>query len=175
MKLFLAERASPATATAVLHGPQPAACLAWQVDPRINHQPTHLLPLVATADVELLLEVQPVALPDDHVLGEADQFVDGAPVIEDEGKGLITEKTTVSSKLTLVLSAFNKCAKQTDLNIKTLSITSQNITITGDTSGRQKTTIFFNQLRESGLAVDRPNFTTKGNRDGFNITVTPKQ
>lgn len=95
--------------------------------------------------------------------------------LEDEGKGLITEKTTVSSKLTLVLSAFNKCAAKTDLNIKTLSITSQNITITGDTSGRQKTTIFFDQLRKSGLAVDRPNFTTKGNRDGFNISVKPKQ
>ena len=95
--------------------------------------------------------------------------------LEDEKKGLITNETSISSKLTLVLSAFKKCAAQTDLNIKRLSITSQNITISGDTSGRQKTTVFFNQLRKSGLAVDRPNYTISGSRDGFNINVMPKK
>ncbi len=95
--------------------------------------------------------------------------------LEDERKGLITDETSILSKLTLVLSAFNKCAAQTDLNIKMLSITSQNITITGDTSGRNKSITFFDQLKESGLAVDRPNFNIKGGRDGFSITVTPKK
>jgi hypothetical protein len=93
--------------------------------------------------------------------------------LEDEKKGLITNETSVSSKLTLVLSAISQCAAKTDLNIKRLSINSQNISISGDTSSRQKTTIFFNQLRESGLQVDRPNYTLSGNRDGFNITVKP--
>ncbi len=95
--------------------------------------------------------------------------------LEDERKGLITDETSILSKLTLVLSAFNKCAAQTDLNIKMLSITSQNITITGDTSGRQKSITFFDQLRKSGLTVDRPNYDLKGGRDGFSITVTPKK
>jgi cell division protein FtsL len=91
--------------------------------------------------------------------------------IEAQTKGLDTDQTSILSKLTLVLSAFNKCAAQTDLNIKMLSITSQNITITGDTSGRQKSIMFFDQLKESGLAVDRPNYDLKGGRDGFSITV----
>lgn len=95
--------------------------------------------------------------------------------IEAQTKGIDTDQTSISSKLTLVLLAFNKCADQTDLNIKMLSITSQNITITGDTSGRQKSIMFFDQLKESGLAVDRPNFNIKGGRDGFSITVTPKK
>jgi len=93
--------------------------------------------------------------------------------IEAQTKGLDTDQTSILSKLTLVLLAFNKCADQTDLNIKMLSITSQNITITGDTSGRQKSITFFDQLRKSGLDVDRPNYEIKGDRDGFSITVTP--
>ncbi len=96
--------------------------------------------------------------------------------IEAQKKGLgDTDQTSILSKLTLVLFAFNKCAAQTDLNIKMLSITGQNITITGDTSGRQKSITFFDQLRKSGLSVDRPNYDLKGNRDGFSITVTPKK
>ena len=95
--------------------------------------------------------------------------------IEAQKKGLDTDQTSMMSKLTLVLTAFNKCANQTDLNIKRLSITSQNITITGDTSGRQQTTFYFKTLRENGLAVMSPNYELKGNRDGFSITVTPKQ
>jgi hypothetical protein len=93
--------------------------------------------------------------------------------LEDEKKGLITDETSISSKLTLVLSAFSQCAAKTDLNIKRLSITNQNISFSGDTANRQKTTVFINQLRESGLAVDRQNITTSGNRDTFNITVKP--
>ncbi len=93
--------------------------------------------------------------------------------IEAQTKGIDTDQTSLLSKMTLVLSAFNNCADQTDLNIKMLSITSQNITITGDTSGRQKSITFFDQLRKSGLAVDRPNYEIKGDRDGFSITVKP--
>lgn len=95
--------------------------------------------------------------------------------IEAQTKGIDTDQTSILSKLTLVLSAFNKCADQTDLNIKMLTINNQNITITGDTSGRQKSITFFDQLRASGLAVDRPNYEIKGDRDGFSITVTPSK
>jgi hypothetical protein len=98
--------------------------------------------------------------------------------IEAQKKGLVdTEGASILSKLTLILTAFNECANKTNININRLSINtqSQNITITGDTSGRPQTTLFFNTLRKNGLTVNTPGFTTKGGRDGFSITVTPKQ
>lgn len=96
--------------------------------------------------------------------------------IEAKNKGLDTEGASILSKLTLILTAFNECADKTNLNLKRLSINSQsqNITITGDTSGRSQTTLFFNTLRKNGLTVNTPSFNTVGNRDGFSITVTPK-
>jgi cell division protein FtsL len=97
--------------------------------------------------------------------------------IEAQKKGLVdTEGTSILSKLTLVLTAFNECADKTNLNLKRLSINtqSQNITISGDTSGRSQTTLLFNTLRKNGLTVPTPSFKTVGSRDGFSITVTPK-
>ncbi len=97
--------------------------------------------------------------------------------IEAQKKGLVdTEGTSILSKLTLVLTAFNECADKTNLNLKRLSINtqSQNITISGDTSGRSQSTLLFNTLRKNGLTVNTPSFNTVGSRDGFSITVTPK-
>lgn len=97
--------------------------------------------------------------------------------IEAQGKGLgDLDEASILSKLTLILTAFNECADKTNLNIKRLSINanSQNITISGDTSGRSQTTLFYNTLRKNGLTVNTPGFNTKGNRDFFSITVTPK-
>jgi hypothetical protein len=92
-------------------------------------------------------------------------------------KGLTTIKgeKSVSSKLTLVLSAFNKCAKQANLNIKSVTITARDIIITGDTSSRQNTQKFFNAVRNNGLEILRPSYNSKGGRDNFNITVMPKK
>ncbi len=97
--------------------------------------------------------------------------------IEAQKKGLgDTDQASILSKLTLILTAFNECADKTNLNIKRLSINaqSQNITITGDTSGRPQTILFFNTLRKNNLTVNTPGYNTVGNRDGFSITVTPK-
>lgn len=97
--------------------------------------------------------------------------------IEAQTKGLgDTDRASISSKLTLLLKAFKECADKTNLNIKRISINtnSQNITITGDTSGRPQTTLFFNTLRKNGLSINTPGYNTVGNRDGFSITVTPK-
>ena len=96
--------------------------------------------------------------------------------IRDAKKGLITIKgeKSVSSKLTLVLTAFNKCAAQTNLNIKSITITTRDIIVTGDTSSRQNTLKFFATLRSNGLDVLRPTFDIKGERDNFNITLAPK-
>jgi hypothetical protein len=97
--------------------------------------------------------------------------------IEAQRKGLgDIDHESILSKLTLLLTAFNECADKTNINIKRLSINtqSQNITITGDTSGRSQTTLFFNTLRKNSLTVNTPSFNTVGSRDGFSITVTPK-
>ncbi len=88
--------------------------------------------------------------------------------------GIITTGTTISSKLTLVFRAFKDFAKQTSLNVKTVNITEKNISITGDTSSRTKTTEFFEVLRKSGLEIKSSNYDTARNRDGFSVTLEPK-
>jgi len=95
--------------------------------------------------------------------------------IESEKKGLITDEESVSSKLTLVLNAFNKCAAQTNLNIKSISITARDISITGDTSNRRNTLAFFDTVRKSGLEISKEAYSAKGARDTFTITVVPKK
>ena len=96
--------------------------------------------------------------------------------IRDAKKGLITIKgeKSISSKLTLVLTAFNKCAAQTSLNIKTISITARDINIIGDTSSRQNTQKLFKAVRNNGLEILREAYDLKGGRDSFSITVVPR-
>ncbi len=96
--------------------------------------------------------------------------------IMDAKRGLITIKgeKSISSKLTLVLTAFNKCAAQTNLDIKTISITARDIIITGETSSRQNTQKLFKAVRDNGLEILREAYDLKGGRDSFSITVVPK-
>ena len=96
--------------------------------------------------------------------------------IRNAKKGLMTieGEMSISSKLTLVLTAFNKCAKQTNLNIKSITIAAKDIIVTGDTSSRQSTLKFLETLRNSDLNVMRQNVDTKGSRDNFSITLAPK-
>ena len=93
--------------------------------------------------------------------------------IKDEKKGLYTDEKPISSNLTLVLKAFNECAEQTNLNIDTITVTSKNIIITGDTSGRENTLKFIDALEKNELKDAKFNNSTKGGRDNFNITVMP--
>jgi hypothetical protein len=95
--------------------------------------------------------------------------------IMDAKKGLITIKgeKSISSKLTLVLTAFNKCAAQTSLDIKSVSITARDIIITGETSSRPNTLKFFNTVKNNGLEISREFFELKGASDSFSITVAP--
>lgn len=94
--------------------------------------------------------------------------------IENEKKGLFTDEKSISSNLTLVLTAFNKCAKQTNLNIDTITITAKDIMITGDTSNRQNRQMFFETVRNNGLEIKREGYSLKDNRENFRITVAPK-
>jgi hypothetical protein len=97
--------------------------------------------------------------------------------IENVKKGLlsVTGEESISAKLTLVLEAFNRCAAQTNLNIDSISITTKNITIAGDTSSKANTLKLFDALRESKLEILQQNLGAKGGRDNFSITVAPKK
>lgn len=94
--------------------------------------------------------------------------------IEREKKGLDVDEKSVSSKLTLVLGALNKCAAQTDLHVKSVTISADSVTITGDTSSRKNTLLFIETLKSNGLDVDRETVGTKGGRDTFSVIVKPK-
>lgn len=90
------------------------------------------------------------------------------------GQFSITGEESASSKLTLVLEAFNKCAAQTDLKIETISITSRNISIVGNTSNRNNTLKLFEALKNVNLDVQQQRLDSKAGRDTFSITVVPK-
>jgi hypothetical protein len=90
------------------------------------------------------------------------------------GQFSITGEESASSKLTLVLEAFNKCAAQTDLKIETISITSRNISIVGNTSNRNNTLKLFEALKSVNLDVQQQRLDSKAGRDTFSITVVPK-
>ncbi len=95
--------------------------------------------------------------------------------VEAAKKGLVdTDKDSISSKLTMILTAFTKCASKTDLNIKTISITTRNMNITGDTSSRTNTSELFEEIRNNNLEIVQQNISLKGNRDSFSILVEPK-
>jgi hypothetical protein len=90
------------------------------------------------------------------------------------GQLSITGEESASSKLTLVLEAFNKCAAQTGLKIETISITSRNISIVGNTSNRNNTLKLFEALKGVNLDVQQQRLDSKAGRDTFSITVGPK-
>lgn len=81
---------------------------------------------------------------------------------------------TISAKLTLVLNAFNKCAKRTDLKIDSISITDKNISLQGSTSSRAKTLELLKALEQNGLESSRESIESKGGRDNFRIMIASK-
>jgi hypothetical protein len=84
-------------------------------------------------------------------------------------------EASISARLTLVLEAFNKCAKKVNLNVDSVSITASNISIEGDTASRQNTLELFEALKKGGLNVLQQRLDSKGGRDIFRITVEPKK
>ena len=94
---------------------------------------------------------------------------------EKSGKLSITGEESISAKLTRVLSAFNKCAAQTSLNIDSVSITTRNVTIAGDTSSRRNTLKFVSSLEANNLKNPKYNLEPKGERDNFRITIELKR
>lgn len=90
------------------------------------------------------------------------------------GQLSITGEKSISAKLTLVLEAFNKCAAQTSLNIDSISITTKDIRIVGNTSSKRNTLKLFDALKKANLSILQQKLDTKGGRDNFIITVAPK-
>ncbi len=87
-----------------------------------------------------------------------------------KGKSGITDDEAVSSKLALVLNAFNKSAAQTKLNITKVSIGVKTINISGWTSSRANTNRFFADVKRNGLNIVKETGETEPGRDKFNIT-----
>lgn len=94
--------------------------------------------------------------------------------IKAEKEGVIADKTSISSKLALVLGAFKKCAAQTDLNVKSVTVTSKDINMTGDTSSRQNRQKVFDTVRANGLDITGESYELKNGREHFMITIVPK-
>jgi hypothetical protein len=83
------------------------------------------------------------------------------------------DEQSIPARLTTVLEAFNKVASETNLKIEKISITSKNITISGDTSNRSNTLKLLAEIKKK-LNVQHENVGTKGGRDAFSITAEIK-
>ncbi len=86
----------------------------------------------------------------------------------------VMEQGSIAAKLTSVLQGINGCARQTDLNIRSIAITGTSIVIIGDTSSRENTVNGLRAAMEKvGLKIDRQGGNTEGGRDTFSITLVP--
>lgn len=91
------------------------------------------------------------------------------------GQRSVTGEESISAKLTLLFEAFNKSAAPTDLNIDSISVTTRNMTVSGDTSSRSNTLRFFEAVKSSGLDILQHSYALKGGRDSFTIRIVPKK
>jgi hypothetical protein len=96
--------------------------------------------------------------------------------IEAVKSGLISAKgqESISSKLALILEAFNKCAAQTNLNVDSITITENTMSIDGDTSSRSNTLKFYKEMK-SNFEVLPKRVEEKPPRDNFSITLELKK
>jgi hypothetical protein len=86
----------------------------------------------------------------------------------------VMDQGSISAKLTLVLQGINGCARQTDLNIRSIAITGTSIVVIGDTSSRENTVNGMRAAMEKvGLKIDRQGVNPEGGRDTFSITLVP--
>jgi hypothetical protein len=90
-----------------------------------------------------------------------------------EKTGVGMNQESISAKLTSVLQAVNSCAKDTDLNVDSITISESNIIISGATSSRRNTvTKLFPAMEKMGLKVTSQNVNTEGGRDSFSVTLS---
>ncbi len=84
---------------------------------------------------------------------------------------------SISAMLELVLRSFNACAKETDLSIKSITITANTVIIDGDTSSPQNTQKAVQTMREimkkDRVIVGPERVNEAGGRNTFSITAEP--
>jgi hypothetical protein len=138
---------------------------------RVNTQRERLRDKLETDYLPVMLGEKKMPMP----MSEAVRKLEGAlrrVKAEKQGTG---DLTSVSAKLTQVILGINGCARQIDLNIDSITITSaltSSIIITGDTSSRQNTTkVMQDALKKVGLEYGPMNVRTEGGRDAFSITL----
>jgi len=84
-------------------------------------------------------------------------------------------KETMVTKLTYVLEAINKCAKEVDLKIKSISM-QEKVVIVGNTKSRQSSLKLFDTIKKHAqLTVLSSDYKPgEGGRDEFNLTIQTK-
>jgi hypothetical protein len=82
---------------------------------------------------------------------------------------------SLTARLARILLAFNKCAKQTNLNVDAINITTKTITIAGSTSNNRKTLELRKSLETNGLKIAKDSMEEKGGRGNFRITIEIKK
>jgi hypothetical protein len=82
-----------------------------------------------------------------------------------------TGEESVSAKLTILLSAFNKSAKATNVEIERINITSRSINIVGSTSSRASTLKLMEAMKDTRLEITKSRLETQDNRDRFSISL----
>lgn len=94
-----------------------------------------------------------------------------------EKTGAGANQGSISAMLTLVIEGFIACARDTDLNVGSITITTTNIVIVADTSSRQNTQRAVKTMREmmkkAGIIVGPERIGGGGERDTFTITAEP--
>lgn len=92
----------------------------------------------------------------------------------EKGRTNAEGENTIPAKLTMVLEAFNKCAKRTNLQADSINITGKYIRITGSTSNYQSTMELRKALNESNLNILQDDLFSKGGRHNFSLTIDVK-
>jgi hypothetical protein len=92
-----------------------------------------------------------------------------------EKTGIGMNQETISAKLTLVLLGLNDCAKQTGVNIDSISVSGTSISVDGATSSRSNTLSVFDAMNKSGLTVLNHGFRPEGNMDNFTVNLEVKK
>jgi hypothetical protein len=84
-------------------------------------------------------------------------------------------KLSIPAQLTLVLESFNKCAKETRLEIDSVNISTKIISVVGSTSGRANTQKLRKAIEHGNLKILQDRLEVKGARDHFTLTLVPKK
>lgn len=89
-------------------------------------------------------------------------------------QGIGANQESISARLTAVLQGLNYCAGQADLNVDSITVTANNITINGDTSSRHNTVGPAQEaMKKAGLDLRQESADSEGGRDRFIFTLEP--